>query len=154
MAPPGARRSRTQKADPRQSTHMNWEALKLLTVYSEGSASWIIMSGYFLLWWRLERNCRWQRVECALVIVQLLSRVLLFVTPWTAARQASTSFTISQNSAQTQVHWISDAIQPSNPLAPPSPPALNHSQHQSLPVSWLFESGGQSIGASASTPAF
>ena len=29
------------------------------------------------------------------VVVQLLSRVQLFVTPWTAARQASLSFTIS-----------------------------------------------------------
>ena len=26
--------------------------------------------------------------------------------------------------AQTQVHWVSDAIQPSYPLSPPSPPAL------------------------------
>ena len=32
-----------------------------------------------------------------LVVVQLLSRVRLFVTPWTAARQASLSFTISWN---------------------------------------------------------
>ena len=31
------------------------------------------------------------------VVVQLLSRVLLFVTPWIAARQASLSFTISHN---------------------------------------------------------
>ena len=29
------------------------------------------------------------------VVVQLLSRVLLFVTPWAAAHQASLSFTIS-----------------------------------------------------------
>ena len=28
------------------------------------------------------------------------------------------------------VHWVSDAIQPSHPLPPPSPPALNLSQHQ------------------------
>ena len=34
--------------------------------------------------------------------------------------------------AQTQVHWVSDAIQPSHPLSPPSPPALNLCQHQSL----------------------
>ena len=31
--------------------------------------------------------------------------------------------------AQTHVHWISDAIQPSHPLLSPSPPALNLSQH-------------------------
>ena len=34
--------------------------------------------------------------------------------------------------AQTHVHRVSDAIQPSHPLLFPSPPALNLSQHQSL----------------------
>ena len=33
--------------------------------------------------------------------------------------------------AQTHVHWV-DAIQPSHPLSPPSPPAFNLSKHQSL----------------------
>ena len=31
--------------------------------------------------------------------------------------------------AQTHVHWINDAIQPSHPLSSPSPPALNLSKH-------------------------
>ena len=46
-----------------------------------------------------------------------------------------------------------ESIIPSNYLIhcwPPSPPAPNVSQHQSLSVSQLFPSGGQSIGASAS----
>ena len=34
--------------------------------------------------------------------------------------------------AQTYVHWVSDAIQPSHPLSPPSPLALHLSQHQGL----------------------
>ena len=34
--------------------------------------------------------------------------------------------------AQTHIHWISDAIQPSHPLLSPSPPAFNLSQHQGL----------------------
>ena len=34
--------------------------------------------------------------------------------------------------AQTHVHWVSDAIQPSHPLLSPSPPAFNLSQHQGL----------------------
>ena len=50
--------------------------------------------------------------------------------------------------AQTHIHWVSDAIQPSHPLLPPSPLALNLSQHQSQ----LFASGGPSTGASASAP--
>ena len=33
---------------------------------------------------------------------------------------------------QTHVHQVSDVIQPSHPLASPSPPAPNPSQHQSL----------------------
>ena len=33
---------------------------------------------------------------------------------------------------QVHVHGISDAIQPSHPLTPSSPPALNLSQHQGL----------------------
>ena len=32
--------------------------------------------------------------------------------------------------AQTQVHWVDDAIQPAHPLLSPSPPALNLAQHQ------------------------
>ena len=50
--------------------------------------------------------------------------------------------------SQTQAHRVSDAIQPSHPLSPPSPPALNLSQHLvshnlnylmeiSLVVQWL-----------------
>ena len=53
--------------------------------------------------------------------------------------------------AQTYVHWVSETIQPSCPLLSPSP-AFNLSQHQGLfPMRRLFASGGQSIGASAST---
>ena len=52
---------------------------------------------------------------------------------------------------QTHVHWISDAFQPSHPLSPPSPPALNvFLASGSFPMSRPFASGGQKIGASAS----
>ena len=48
--------------------------------------------------------------------------------------------------AQTHVHQVSDAIQPSHPLPSPSPPAFNLSQHQeSFPMSQFFASGGQGI---------
>ena len=63
----------------------------------------------------------------------------------TVAHQAFLSFTISQ-SAQTYVHWVGDAIQPSHPLSSCSPPAFNLSQRQGL-FQWVT-SGGQSIGAS------
>ena len=34
--------------------------------------------------------------------------------------------------AQTDVHWVCDAIQPSHPWSSPSPPAFHLSQHQGL----------------------
>ena len=40
---------------------------------------------------------------------------------------------------QTHVHQVSDAIQPSDPLSSPSPPAPNPSQHQSL-FQWVNSS--------------
>ena len=38
--------------------------------------------------------------------------------------------------AQTQVHWVGDAIQPSYPLSPPSPLSFNLSQYQG-PFQWI-----------------
>ena len=46
---------------------------------------------------------------------------------------------------QTHVHQVCDAIQPSHPLSPPSPPALSLSQHQGLFQRVSFASGSQSI---------
>ena len=72
------------------------------------------------------------------------------MTPWTAARQAPLSFTISQSSLKlTSV----ESVVPSNHLilcrpllfCPQSLPASG-----SFPISQFFESGGQSTGASAS----
>ena len=34
--------------------------------------------------------------------------------------------------AETHIPWVGDAIQPSHPLLPSSPPALKLSQHQGL----------------------
>ena len=137
------------------------------------------------------------------ISVQLLSRVGLFVTPWTVAHQASLSITNSQSLlklmsvetvlpsnhlilssvqfssvtqlcltlcdpmnrstpglpvhhqlpefTQTHVHRVSDAIQPSQPLLSPPPPAPNPlPASESFPMSQLFTSGGQSTGVSAS----
>ena len=41
--------------------------------------------------------------------------------------------------AQTDVHWVSDAIQPSHPLSIPSPSAFNLFQHQGL-FQWVSSS--------------
>ena len=50
-----------------------------------------------------------------LAVVHLLSCVQFFVTPWTTAHQCSLSF---PEFAQSHVHWVGDAIQPSHALSP------------------------------------
>ena len=53
--------------------------------------------------------------------------------------------------AQTHVHWVGDAIQASHPLLTPFSFCFqSFPASWSLPMCWLFTSGGQSIGASAS----
>ena len=69
-------------------------------------------------------------VSMIVVVVQTPSCVQHFVTPWTAACQASLSLTSSRSLPK--VMSISDAVQPSHPLTPSSPSALRLSQHQGL----------------------
>ena len=84
------------------------------------------------------------------VVVQLLSNIWLcdpmdYSTPGFPILHYLPEF------AQTHVDWVSDAIHPSHPFSPPFPPSLSLSQHQGLfQWSWLFASGGQSMGASTS----
>ena len=79
------------------------------------------------------------RAPATCTVVQSLSHVWCFVTPWTAAHQASLFFTISRSLLKL-VHWVSDAIQPSYPLSPPSSPAFNVSQYQGLYKSKDYQS--------------
>ena len=57
----------------------------------------------------------------------------------------------TRRDTQTHVHWISDAIQLSHLLWPPSL-ALNFSQHQSFPVSQLFSLGGWRLASASPLP--
>ena len=84
------------------------------------------------------------------VVVQSLSRVRLFATPWAAARQASLSFTISLSLLKLM---SIESVMPSNHLILCCPLILLPSIFPSIrpfPICWLFSSGGQSIQASAS----
>ena len=101
-------------------------------------------------------NKRWQKTNCGIyvkqntnVVVQSLSCVWLFATPWTTAHQASLSFTVSQF-AQIHVHWVAEISNTSSSATPFSFCLQSFPASGSFPVSWLFTSGGQSIGASAS----
>ena len=77
----------------------------------------------------------------------------IFVTPMNCSTPGFPVLHCLPQFVQTHAHGIGDAIQPSHPLSSPSP-AFNFYQHQGFfPMSWLFASGGQSIGASASASA-
>ena len=65
-------------------------------------------------------------------VVQSLIRVWLFATPMDCSMPGLPVLHHLPELAQTHVHWISDAIQPSHPLLSPSPSAFNLSQHQGL----------------------
>ena len=71
-------------------------------------------------------------VSMEVFVVRSISCIRLLATSWTAAHQASLSFTNSWKLAQTHAHQVSDATQPSHPLSSPYPPAFNLSQHQGL----------------------
>ena len=88
-------------------------------------------------------------IDWILVVVQLLKHVLLFPTPWTAAYQASLFFTISQSLLKfLSIESVMLTILSSN--SPFSFCLQSFQASGSFPVSQLFTSGGQSIGASAS----
>ena len=82
--------------------------------------------------------------------VQSISRVRLFVTPWTAARQASLSVTNSQSLLKLMPI---ESVMPFNHLIPCHPLLLPSifPASGSFQMSQLFASGGQSIGVTAST---
>ena len=71
-------------------------------------------------------------VVIEVVVVYLLSHVWLFATPMDCSMPGFPVLHHLQELALSHVHWISDAIQPSHPLSPPSPPALNLPLHQGL----------------------
>ena len=81
--------------------------------------------------------------------VQLLSRVWLFVTPWTAARQASLS--IANSRSLLKLMSIESVMPFNSPAIPFFSCPQSFSASGSFQMSQLFASGGQSIGVSAST---
>ena len=81
--------------------------------------------------------------------VQSVSHLWLFVTPWTAACQASLSITNSWSLLKLMYIGVSDAIQTSHPLLSPSLPAFIFPASGTFPMSHFFASDGQTIGASA-----
>ena len=80
-------------------THLFWLLLPLLLVsnvrnHCQDQCQRVKLSGFLRVSWF---QVSWTRLYSELTPVQSLSRVQLFVTPWTAARQASLSFTIPRS---------------------------------------------------------
>ena len=95
-------------------------------------------------------NVSWLQACFVMSSVQSLSRVWLFETPWTAARQASLSIT---NSWSLLKLMSIESVIPSNHLILCCPLLLLPSifpASGSFQMSQFFTSGGQSIGVSAS----
>ena len=76
--------------------------------------------------------------------VQSLSCVWLFVTPAFPAHHKLAEL------AQTHIHWVGDAIQPSHLVIPFSSYLQSFPTSGSFPMSQCFASGGQSIRVSTS----
>ena len=102
------------------------------------------ISWFYLLYW-LGSQC------FSSVQFSSLSCVWLFVTPWTAACQASLSITNSRSLLKfiSIDRWCHPAI--SSSVIPFSSCPQSFPASRSFPMSQLFASGGQSIGVSAST---
>ena len=101
-----------------------------LTINSNQVQSWILDDSCLLLL-ACENFQSCLRSLSSGVAVQSLSCLTLcdpmdFSTPGFPVLQSLPEF------VQTHVHWVSDTMQPSHPLSPSSPPALNLSQHQCL----------------------
>ena len=97
-----------------------------------GGGAWEIFLGWLLL-----------------LLVQLLSYIWLFVTPWTAAWQASLSLSPRVCSNSCPLSWwchptISSSVTPFSSCLQSFPAS------ESFPVSQLFALGGQSIEVSSS----
>ena len=81
--------------------------------------------------WRRESSLPFM-ASSSLSSVQLLTRAQLFVTPWTAARQASLTIINSRSLLKLMSTESGMPSKSSYPLSLSSPIALNLSQHQGL----------------------
>ena len=98
----------------------------------------------------IKNSQNWTQDILVVSSVQLLSRVQLFATPWTTARQASLSIT---NTRSPPKPMSIESVMPSNHLILCRPvllPLQPFPASGAFPKSQFFAPGGQSIGISAS----
>jgi len=83
-------------------------------------------------------------------VVQFLTHLQLFATPWIAVCARLLCLSLSPELTQIHVHWVSDAVSLSQLLLPSSFPHQSFPASRFFPMSQFFTSGHQSIGDSAS----
>ena len=106
------------------------------------SSGWLSQSHQKLNWtlclcwanWRQTAYClmcfgRWNIIYCCSSVVRLC---LTLCDPMDRSMLGFPVLHHLPGFAQTHVHWVDDAIQPSHSLSPSSPPAFSLSQHQGL----------------------
>ena len=96
----------------------------------------------FVIWRedQISHNISWSQSQRSLSAIELMllncGSVKDLIVPWTAAHQTSLFFTISQTLFKFKSIELVMPSQPSHPLPPPSPLALNLFQHQVL-LQWV-----------------
>ena len=116
------------------------------------AGQWVESQGKVVIFLKLQPACLDIHIQVS--SVQSLSRVQLFATPWTAACQASLSFTVSWSLLKLT---SMESVMPSNHLILCRHFLLLPSifpRNGSFPFSWFFTSDGQSVGVSASASVF
>ena len=100
----------------------------------------------------------WHKIYKTIIANQFSSVAQSCPTLWDPMNRSTPGLPVHHQLAeftQTHVHRVSDAIQPSHPLSPASPPAPQSLLASgSFPVSQLFSWGGQSIRVSALAAVF
>ena len=86
---------------------------------------------------------------CKVVVVFSCQSCLILCDPMNCSMPSFPVLHYFPKFSQTGVYWVSDDIQSSHPLSPPSCPQ-SFPASESFPMSWLFASGGQSVDASVS----
>ena len=114
--------------------------IKLPSVQGKGVWSFSLMSlgPHTLYLHQLVKWCWWKKTFLFFCCSVAKSRLAL-CDPMNCSMPGFPVLYYLPESAQTHVYWVDNATQPSHPLSPPSPPALNLSQHQGL-FQWVSSS--------------
>ena len=121
------------------------------TLYLNGPMVWLVIGSKTLKQtWNLRETS--EKILLFIAVFQSLIHVWL----WDPMDYSTSCLPVLHDLlelAQTHIHRVGDANQPSHPLSSPSPPAFSLCQHRGFfLMQRLFASGDQSIGASASVP--